>query len=178
MSVGRLYAMLRDGTGAAAAEMALVAPLLLIIMMGSVELGNYFLSEHVLLKGVRDGARFAGRRGFANYAGCSGSSAAVPTTLSDDTKLIVRKGTLNSNDPDLLPNWASATFAVSMSCATAAGGTTLGGIYTGNVTGTAGMAPAVTVTASVPYRPVLASFGFTGVGFALNASEQAAVMGV
>ena len=174
----RFRAMVRDSSGAAAAEMALVTPLLLIIMMGSVELGNFFLDEHVLLKGVRDGARFAARQGFASYTGCGGSAASVPTAVSGGTKLIVSKGTLNSSDPDLLPNWTTATFTVNMSCATAAGGTTLGGIYTGNVTGTAGMAPAVTVTASVPYRPVLASFGFTGIGLSLNASEQAAVMGV
>ncbi|MGL5837065.1 MAG: TadE family protein, partial [Sphingorhabdus sp.] len=47
--------------GAAAAEMALVTPLLMIIMFGAFELGNYFYSQHVVTKAVRDGARFASR---------------------------------------------------------------------------------------------------------------------
>jgi hypothetical protein len=37
----------------------------------------------------------------------------------------------------------------------------------------------VTVTASVPYTPVIgAPLGFSGVGINLNASQQAAVMGI
>jgi hypothetical protein len=69
---------------------------------------------------------------------------------------------------------------VTTSCTTAAGGTTLGGIYnaTTNAAGASIGAPVVTVSASVPYSPLLlASFGFTGKGFKLNASQQAAVTG-
>ena len=55
-------ALFRDCRGAAAAEMAMVLPLLLALMFGVTELGRYFWSEHVLLKGVwqcnrRDGGR-------------------------------------------------------------------------------------------------------------------------
>jgi hypothetical protein len=50
----------------------------------------------------------------------------------------------------------------------------MSGIYKGR----AGGAPIVTVTASVPYTPVLRSFGFRGVGLNLNATQQAAVMGI
>ena len=45
-------------TGAAAAEMALVLPILIALMFGSFELGNYFLNQHVVTKAVRDGLRF------------------------------------------------------------------------------------------------------------------------
>ena len=38
-------------TGAAAAEMALVLPLLLMILFGSFEVGNYFLSAHIVQQG-------------------------------------------------------------------------------------------------------------------------------
>ena len=48
---------LHDTRANAAVEMALVAPLLLAILFGSVELGNYFMNEHELIKAVRDGAR-------------------------------------------------------------------------------------------------------------------------
>ena len=60
MSLPRRLA--RDVHAAAAAELALVLPLLLIIMFGSFEIGNYFLNEHILVKAVRDGARVAGSR--------------------------------------------------------------------------------------------------------------------
>jgi Flp pilus assembly protein TadG len=180
MTTRLLLRLLRDRTAAAAAEMAMVMPLLVVLAMGTFELGNYFKDEHILIKGVRDGARFAARQGFASYTGCGATAADVPTALRDDTKLIVRKGTLSSADADLLPTWsdASTTFTVQMSCSTSAGGTTLSGIYSGNATGATGVAPMVTVTASLPYRSVLGAYGFTGKGFSLVATEQAAVTGV
>ena len=46
----------RCQSGVAAVEMALVAPLLLALLFGSVELGKYFLDQHVVVKAVRDGA--------------------------------------------------------------------------------------------------------------------------
>src|SRR3954468_24854898 len=115
-----LLHLLRDSSGAAAAEMVLVLPLLLVIMFGSVELGNYMLSEHTLLKAVRDGARYAARQPFANYSGCGAAAANVPASVSDNTKLLVRKGTLNGSDPDQLANWsdASTQFSVQMTCGT------------------------------------------------------------
>jgi Flp pilus assembly protein TadG len=169
-----------DERAAAAAEMALVTPLLLIIMFGSIELGNYFMNEHRLVKSVRDGARFAARYPFSNYTGCGSTAADVPSTLRDDVKTVVRKGSLNAAADDLLPNWSSndTTFTVQVTCSTAVGSQSFGGIYTGNSVGTANAGPVVTVTASLPYKSVLGSFGFTGLGFALTAKQQAAVMGI
>ena len=177
MRRNRLFA---DGRGAAAAEMALITPLLLIILCGSIELGNYFMNEHTLVAGVRDGARYAARQNFSQYNGCGGSATAVPPTVSNNTKLVVRTGSLNGTAGDLLPNWAdgSTTFTVTMTCVTTAGGVTMSGIYSGNSVGTAGAAPAVLVTARLPYRPLLASFGWRGTGYFLNASQEAAVAGI
>ncbi len=165
--------------------MALVAPLLLIILFGSVELGNYFMDEHTLVAGVRDGARWAARQNFNQYNGCTGTAADVPTpgvngSVNANTKPIVRKGTLNAAAGDLLPNWndSNTTFTVTMTCITTAGGVTMSGIYGGNSVGSSGVAPAVTVTAHLPYFPVLGSFGWSGVGSSLNASQQAAVAGI
>jgi Flp pilus assembly protein TadG len=36
-------------------------------MFGSFEMGRYFLDEHVVLKAVRDGARYASRQRFTNF---------------------------------------------------------------------------------------------------------------
>ena len=187
MSRLALHRLADDRRGAAAAEMALVIPLLLALITGTTEIGNYFMDSHILAKGARDGARWAARQGFSQYTGCNGTAAPVPTagtagTVNANTKLIVRKGSLNTNDTDLLPYWdnTNTSFSVTMTCATTAGssGTTMSGIYVGNGTGTADVAPAVTVTATLPYRPILASFGFKGTGLFITASQQAAVTGI
>ena len=166
----RLAPFFRDDRGNAAAEMALVMPFLLVLLTGSVELGNYFMDEHMLVKGVRDGARYAARQDFSNYTACSGSPGG---TVVADTKNIVRTGQL-SGGTDRLPNWGSATFSVTTSCATTAGGQNMKGIYVARTNG----AQIVTVSARVPYAPVLEAFGFRGTGFNLNATAQAAVTGI
>jgi len=50
--------LIRDESAAAAAELVLALPLLLVLIWGPIEIGNYFLDEHMLIKGVRDGATF------------------------------------------------------------------------------------------------------------------------
>jgi hypothetical protein len=170
----------RDKRGTAGAEMALVAPLLLSLLLGAAELGNYFYDEHKLIKGVRDGARYAARQKFSNFSACSGS---VPTSgtagsVYENTKLMVRKGALDVNATDLLPNWGSATFSATMSCKTslddgAGGNLAFGGIYA------ATSAPTVVVTVSLPYRSIIGTaFGLSGFGLTLNATQSAAVMGL
>ena len=174
----RASRLLRCTRGAAAAEMALVFPLLLILTCGSVELGNYFMDEHRLVKAVRDGARYAARQDITYFTGCSGNPGG---TVVSDTQNIVMTGLLSGGD-DYLPNRSSATIDVTVAtCRTAVGTgpTTLSGLYSGvkNSTGTVVGAPIVEVSASVPYQPVVHAFGFTGINLTLNASQQAAVMG-
>lgn len=167
--VPRLAAADRSGT--AAVELALVLPFLLIIIFGSVELGNYFLNEHTLIKAVRDGSRYAARQPFASYTGCG--SASVDSTVVANTKAVVKNGFL-SGGTILTPRINDAAISVTTGCATAAGGQTMTGIYNGRANG----AQIVTVSATVNYRPVLNSFGFRGSGRLLNATSQAAVTGI
>lgn len=165
-----LRRLFREVHAAAAAEMALVLPLLLTIMFGAFEIGNYFLNEHILVKAVRDGARFAARQNFDNYSACSG---AVGDPILTNTRNVVKTGVI-AGGTDRLPYWTATTISVTMACTTTTGGQTMSGIYRGRTSG----APIVTVSATVPYTPVLNSFGFTGAGLNLNASQQAAVMGL
>jgi Flp pilus assembly protein TadG len=167
MSFVRLIA--RDASASAAVEMALVAPLLLVIMFGSVELGNYFLNEHSLVKAVRDGARFAARQSFLSYPDCSTVDGTAQTNIQN----VVMYGYL-SGTTVLTPNISASDITIAASCSTSGGGQTYQGIYRGRATG----AQVVTVSASVPYRTVLGSFGFSGFGMQLNASSQAAVAGI
>lgn len=163
-------ALIRDVRGGAVVELALVAPLLLAITCGSIEVANYFRSEHILVKGVRDGARYAARQGIANFTACD----AAPTgTVQADTKTLVRTGQI-AGTSDLIPNWSSATFSVTTKCSVGNGTTNYGGLYNGLASG----ARYVIVTASVPYQPIMKTFGFQGIGYSLNATQQAAVMGI
>ena len=162
-------AVLSDRRGAAAAEMALVLPLLLVLTFGPLELGNYFMNQHTLVKAVRDGARFAARQDFTNYTACSGAPGG---TVVADTKNVVMNGVMTGGTI-ITPNIQSTDVDVTTSCATTAGGQTMSGIYAGRTNG----AQIVTVSARVNYRPVLSVAGFTGIGLTLNAASQAAVSG-
>lgn len=158
-----------DSRGAAAAELALMLPLLLMIMFGSLEIGNYFMNEHTLSKAVRNGARFAARQGFGNYTACTGSPGGTVVT---DTRNVVMSGYL-AGGTIITPNIEAADITVTTSCATTAGGQTLSGIYAGRASG----APVVTVSATVDYLSVVGILGFNAPTVTLNAASQAAVMG-
>jgi Flp pilus assembly protein TadG len=152
--------------GSAAAEMALVTPLLLTLMFGSFELGNYFLDNHVVEKAVRDGARYAARRSLSNYTACTGDPGG---TVKADTQNLVRTGQVTSGGNARLPGWTSnSTITVTITC---------GSGYTGIYTGLSG-APVVTVTAAVPYSSLFQAIGFNASSLILNARAQAPVMGI
>jgi Flp pilus assembly protein TadG len=167
--------ILGERRGTAAAEFALVFPMLLVILFGALELGNYFMSEHILLKGVRDGALYAARQDVVTNYNCSTGSFTVPAGVVTSTKTLVRTGRL-SGGTDKLPNWSSGTtvFTITGTCQTAAGGTTLSGMYATN----GGKVPVLTVTAQVPYRSILGLLGFNTTGLTLSASEQSAAIGL
>ena len=164
----------RDGRGAAAAEMALVAPLLCAIMIGSVEVGSYFYNEHILVKAVRDGARYAARQGFSNYENLGACANPTNATMIANVKALVRTSLL-ANGTDRFPDIQDSDITLSTSCKATQGGQSMTGIYRGRTTG----APIIKVQASVDYEPVIgAAFGFSGIGLKLNASQEAAVMGL
>lgn len=162
--------LLGDRNGTAAAEMALVLPLLLVLMFGSLEIGNYFMNQHTLVKAVRDGARFAARKPFDQYTACTGSPDAA---VVSETQNIVMRG-YASGGTIITPNIDASDISVTTSCETMAGTETMSGIYAGRTTG----AQIVRVSARVDYRPVLAIMGFTGIGLHLNAASEAAVAGL
>ena len=160
--------------GAAAVEMALVAPLLLALLFGSVELGKYFLDQHVVVKAVRDGARFAARQPITNFIDASaGCSDIADQPVAEQTRNVVRAGNLSGTGARL-PYWTDPdTVTVTSSCSAAAGGEDLGGIYAGE---DSGGAPVVTISVSLPYRSL---FGFVPFADKLDvrAEQQAVVTG-
>lgn len=164
---GVLNSLRTCSKGGSAAEMALVTPLLLCMLFGPMELGNYFYSEHVVAKAVRDGARYASRRSFAEYS-CSAPS----NDVIDKTRNVTRTGQVASGGEMRLAGWSAAnTITVSVTCDTS-------GTYTGIYTGLSGGVRIVTVSASVPYTSILGQMGLSSTSLTLNAQSQAAVMGV
>ncbi len=155
--------------GSAAVEMALVAPLLIALLFGAFELGNYFLAEHKVVKAVRDGARYAARQAFDQYSGCTPSSMVV-----DSTRNVTRTGQVASGGTPRVTGWANpATITVTAVC-NRTGSFQNQGIYRNLTVG----APVVVVSASVLYTPLFARIGIGRFTLNLNASSEAAVTGI
>ena len=150
-------------------------PLMIIILFGMFEGGHFLWSEHKVIKGVRDGARYAARQGFDKYD--CGSTTLADTTLEDNIKNVTRTGYPTADNPAVagtdnptLPGWDSAKVTVSVDCDS----TTTTGLYVA----VSGGAPRVTVTADVPYLPLFGSIGFDVSSLSLKGDAQAAVMGL
>jgi Flp pilus assembly protein TadG len=163
--------LLRNERGAAAAEMALVTPLLITLMFGSFELGNYFRSEHIVTKSLRDAARFAGRQ-YSLYSPSTCTAGVITAAPAPAIDNIARYGKLTVvvSDKPIIAGWTTPV-TVTLSCPAIG---SYSGIYTGKTN-----VPIVTVTASnVPYTSLFQRLGFTSSNLTLNASSQAAVVGI
>lgn len=169
--LGRLLACER---GAAAAEMAMVTPLLLILMFGALETGKYFLDEHVVVKAVRDGARFAARQNFASMP-CD--DAAVNEQAIKNQVRLGEPAVTDTSRPRLSYWTDDSTIAVTIEChaneADADGVRTYAGLYNGRDD-----VPYVTVSATVPYQPLARLIGLDFTGLSVTASNQAPVVGI
>jgi len=179
-------AFLRDQSASAAAEMALVTPLLLALLFGSVELGNFFMSEHALEKQVRDGARYASRLALAKTYSCPGAVFADPNARNDIIN-VTETGAVSGTG---FPRWDASywartcgsdtqTVTVTVSCVSKddidTGGTGDTGIYTAL---TGNDIPVVTVSARVKYFSALSTLGFNATNLCMTAESKAAVQGV
>lgn len=163
---------LKDERGSPAAEMALMLPLLLILVFSSMEGAYYLYLEHQVVKGVRDGARFAARQSFTYYdCGSTGlvNDSGSPS-VTDQIKNVTRTGSTSSSANSRVPGWSLADTTVIVACPGTAVNT---GIYAQMAN-----APQVTVSATVSYPSLFAALSGIGVNVNLNASQQAAVMGV
>lgn len=155
-----------DRTGSAAAEMALVLPLLLVIMFGTFELGHFFYSEHIVQKAVRDAARYASRLPITNYPAC------VPTAGAElQIQKVARTGVPDGTTSARLRGWTADTMTnVAVVCDTSG---TYQGIYT--VYPFPDGVPTVTVSATVPYMSLFGALGLGNPSLNLKAESEAAV---
>jgi Flp pilus assembly protein TadG len=177
--------LLRDTRGNAAVEMALMLPFLLVLLLGSIELGRYFLNQHVMVKGLRDAARYAARGDFGDYYDAStGLCRTAPDDdIVDAARNLAMTGRIADNANWRIPYWddlesVELTVECFTSVTTTEGGSSTSHTMAGIYTGSAG-APVVTVTAEVAYEPLFGEiFGIGGPDLSVRAQEQAAVMGI
>lgn len=153
--------------GAAAAELALLLPLLAGMLFGAIEVAYYFYSQHQVVKGVRDGARYASRQSFATI-NCD-SGFAMPSGVETAIQEVTRTGR-PSGGTTRVPGWVNTDVTVAVSCPGTAVTT---GIYDGQTN-----APVVTVTANVNYQSLFDGVGIITDSYTLNATQQSPVMGI
>lgn len=169
-----LRRLVKDRNGTAAAEMALISPLLMIILFGTMELGNYFLNEHAVVKAVRDGARYAGRLPVSNYSCPSGNATGTIVGGETEIKNLTRTGSIDGSATSRLTYWTSnSTITVSVRCVPKASyGLTFSPLL--------GDIPVVKVSAVVPYgaSSLFQNLGLATVSLNLNAESESAVMGI
>lgn len=176
--MARRRSFLRNDCGAAAAEMALMLPLLVVLLFVTFEGGYLMWHEHKVVKGVRDGARYAGRLDFTKYT----CPSTVDSTTETNIKNVTRTGFPTGDNPNVtgtddptIRGWTNTApgVTVTLSCVGS-----MSGLYAAN----SDNAPIVTVSASVPYPDSPLSSLAAVLGFDtdinLNAQAQSPVMGL
>lgn len=153
-----LRALIRDECGGPAAEMALSLPMLMALLFGGMEGGNFFWREHQVVKAAREGARFAGRQALTGFD-CTNNT--IDTAKVDLAKIqaavaanLVQTPTVTVTVRPCIPRSNR-------------------GIYAMQVNG----APIVVVRVEVPYQGLFSSM-ILGNDLTLNATSQAAVVGI
>jgi hypothetical protein len=116
----------RSEGGAAAVEIAIVLPLLLLLGLGVVELGRTIWQYQIVTKGVRDGVRYLTRVPVT----CAGVGPGGTFSDADleAAKNLVKSGTKTASTP-ILPKYASADFEITVDCRDAAALGLNGGAY-------------------------------------------------
>lgn len=149
--------------------MALITPLVLVLIFTMAEGGYYLWSEHKVIKGVRDAARYAGRLDFSKYTCPSTIDGTAKTAIEN----LARTGELSGGTPKV-PNWDGSSQAEAEATISCTGAGTTGGLY-GVV---AGNAPRVKVSATVPYPSLFGALGFTNATIYLRAEAESPVVGL
>jgi Flp pilus assembly protein TadG len=176
---------LRDSSANAAVEMALVTPILMAVLFGSVEMGNYFMSEHAVEKAVRDGARYAARLPLAAAYSCP-NTVFADAGATNNIINVTKTGAVSGPGFPRLPAayWNrtcgsdTQTVTVSIACVNKADIDTENTGNTGIYTGLNGTIPVVTVSARVKYQSVLGELGFHATNLCLSAESNAALQGL
>ncbi len=157
--------------GAAAAEMALVAPFAVLLFFTAVESGHYFYSQQQLVKAVRDGARYGARQPF-DEVNCRGGSGTVSQAVQDNVRTLSLTGALTGNS-ERRSGWdnTEVNFTVTVDCPSSAEASD--GIYASSEP-----AAVLQVSATIGYDSLFNGLGIINDNYVLNGTQNAAVMGL
>lgn len=159
-----------DRSGAAAAELVMVLPLMVLLLFGGFEGGHFIWTQHKLVEAVRDGARYAGRLEVDEV--CRGGDLVISSEHLAEIRLLTRTGQFH--DPahyPLIPGWNDEDVNVSVVC----GAFVDTGIYQN--LGEPG--PVVTVAArGVPYPSLFHGLGIFDPAIRMSARASAPVIGL
>lgn len=165
----RPFSRLADERGAAAAEMALMVPLLVLLIFGAFEAGHFVWTQHKLVEAVRDGARFASRLQINDVC------PDLASERVDEIKLLTRTGQLaNDAARAKVVGWTDDQVSVEIACNAA------GFVNTGMYRELGGdNGPVVTVSAvNVAYPSLFNGLGIIGSSIRLTATSNAPVIGL
>ena len=176
LKLGRFNLLCRADNGSAIAETALVMPLLLVILVGSVELGDFAYRATEMTNAARAAAQYAAMNGGA-YTDCTGSisggGSSTPCNATSGVVLAAKK-----DAPKAAATCTNFAVNLSTSCTCTNGGACSTG--TGNYTCSGGK-PEVLVSvatsadcggaANVPYFTP-----FTNNSLTLHGSAQQIVL--
>ena len=155
-----------ERSAAAAVELAMSLPVLLVIAYGTFELGNYFRTEHVVQKAARDAARYAARLPMTNYPSCAATAGA-----EQQIQRVARTGVPDGTQANRIHTWTADNMTVvTIACDTS-------GTYSGVFQNFPDGAPVITVTSTVPYGSLWGTFGFGASSLSVYGRSQAAVFG-
>ena len=159
--------LISDCRAAAAAEFALVLPLLIMLLFGFVDYGRYVQDYHILNKAVRDGVRYASRQPFTSY-GCvqDPPTATVSAGLAADLKAYVRTGSVDGTTPRLSYWDEDVPINITVTCENST---------TGIFQYLDGGAPVVEISVGLPYPPIS---GMMAINRLIYVRAEGAVMGM
>ena len=152
----------RERNGSSAVEFALYLPILMIMVVGMTEVSMAIMQSVTLEKSLRSGALYAAR-----------SDLPLSETALTEVENIIKTGNTAGTGSYLVDGWNDETSSLSVSVSnyTLAMETSVLG---------SNLLPVVTVTATMPYQPILSDLlSLFGMGeFTLSLSQQQAHIGV
>lgn len=115
--IQRLARLWRERGGIAAVEFAIILPLLVLMLFGTIEIGRMLFDYQAASKSVRDATRYLTRidaslLGLACPGSINGAAAAVI-----EAKNLAMRGTVDTTKPFLLGYWTDPnSISVSVNC--------------------------------------------------------------